>query len=202
MNGTPHNTSARFLISHGFISKAFGDCIPDDRMQEIVRRLISVVPDNLEADIVRSEDKPNDKTKLWYKPSNQKLYVYNVSTSTWEETNVDRYSVCISPESNNALSKDESGCLILDLSTSPGATEFFDGEITSDGSGNATKTISLQEFEDVLATVVVQPKQDLGVNARWWISDQTATSVTVSFAGLGASTEYRCRISVIKQTLT
>lgn len=202
MNGTPHNTSSRFVIDHDFNRKAAGDCIPDDRMAEIVRRLISVVPDNLEADVVRSEEAPIDKTKLWFKPSNGKLYVYNVSTSTWEETNVDRYSVCISPESDDALTKDESGCLLLDLSNKPGASEFFDGEITADGSGNVTKTISLQGFEDVMATVVVQPKQDMGASARWWISDQTTTSATVNFSGLTASTDYDVRITVIKQTLT
>lgn len=202
MNGIPTNTSSRFIISHDFISKAFGDCIPDDRMAEIVKRLISVVPDNLEADVVRSEEKPIDKTKLWYKPSNGKLYAYNTSTSTWEETNVDRYSVCISPESDSALTKTEAGCLLLDLSSKPGSTEYFDGEILADGSGNAVKTVTLDNFEDILASVVVMPKQDLGASGRWWISDQTTTSVTVNFAGLSASTSYSCRIAIIKQSTT
>lgn len=201
MNGTPHNTSSRFIISHDFTSKAVGDCIPDDRMQEIVKRLVSVVPDNLEADVVRSEEPPTDKSKLWYVPSTQKLYVYNPDTSAWEETNVDRFTVCVSPESDDALGKDESGCLILDLSQKPGVAEHFDGSITSDGSGNAVKNIALFDFEDTGAVVIVQPKEDLGASARWWISDQTSTSVTVNFAGLGVSTSYECRISVVKQSL-
>lgn len=202
MNGTPHNTSARFTISHDFTPKAHGDCIPDDRMAEIVKRLFSVVPDNLEADIVRSEEQPTDKSKLWYVPSTKKLYVYNPSTSNWEETNVDAFTVCISPESDDALGRDESGCLLLDLSKKPGIAEFFDGTITSDGSGNATKTVVLNEFEDEDAAVVVMPKGDMGATARWFVSDQTATSATVSFVGLGASTNYDCKIMVIKTSLT
>lgn len=201
MNGTPHNTSSRYVISLDYISKATGDCIPDDRMQEIVKRLIAIVPDNLESDVVRSEEKPTDKTKLWYIPSTEKLYAYNPSTSTWEETNVDRYSVCISPESDEALTRDEAGCLFLDLSGKPGATEFYNGSITADGSGNATKTVVLNEFEDVTASVVVMPKQDMGATARWWVSDQTTTSATVNFAGLTASTTYNVRIAIIKQAL-
>lgn len=201
MNGTPHNTSSRFVVSNDFLPKAVGDCIPDERMKEIVRRLVSIVPDNLEADVVRSESPPNDKTKLWYKESTKKLYAFNPDSSSWEETNVDRYSVCINPESDEALSKDESGCLLLDLSNKPGVAEYFDGDITSDGSGNATKTVTLVNFEDDKATVTVMPLEDFGVSARWWISDQTATSVTVSFAGLTVSTTFSVRITVTKQVL-
>lgn len=202
MNGTPHNTSSRYTISHDFNKKAVGDCIPDDRMEEIVRRLISIVPDNLEADVVRAEEPPTDKTKLWYKESEGKLYAFNPDSSSWEITNVDRYSVCINPESDEALSKDESGCLLLDLSGKPGVVEFFDGSITSDSSGNVTKTVSLINFEDADATVVVMPKEDFGVSARWWISEQTSTSATVNFAGLTVSTSFAVKISVIKQSLT
>lgn len=200
MTGSTHNTSARFTVSLDFIQKAFGDCIPDDRMAEVVRRLVAVVPDNIEQDIVRSEEAPTDKSKFWYKPSSKKLFVFNPSTSQWEETNVDNISVCISPESDDALTKDEVGCLLFDPSNLPGASEKYDGVITSDGSGNAQRTISFQNWEDENAAVSVNPKEDLGASARWWVSDRTSSSVTVSFAGLTVSTDYDCLIIAIKTT--
>lgn len=198
MNGSSHNTSARFVVSHDFVRKALGDCIPDERMEEVVRRLVSVIPDNVSQDIVRSEDPPSDKSKFWYKPSNKKLYVFNPSSSAWEESNVDNISVCISPESNDALSKDESGCFIFSPDKLPGQSEIYNGGIVADGSGNAVKTISLQNWEDDQASVIVQPLEDLGASGRWWISDQVATGATVNFAGLTASKTYQCKITVTK----
>lgn len=177
-----------------FLPKVLGDCVSDSVMMEVSRRLQAYIQDNVEPDIIRSEEAPQDKTKLWYVPSTKKLYIYDASTGTWAETNVDNISVCISPDTDTALAKDESGCLILDLSKAAGATEIFNGAITADGSGNATKSVVLFNWEDINATVEVMFKSDPGAGARWWISDQSVTSVTVTFAGLTASTEYQIRI--------
>lgn len=198
MNGSPHNTSSRFVVSLDFLKKAVGDCIPDDRMEEIVKRLVAVVPDNLETDIVRSESPPTDKSKFWYQPSTKKLYVYNPSTNNWEETNVDNISVCLSPESDPALSKDEAGCLFLDTEQLAGNVERFDGDITTSGSGTATKTLSYTDLEDSEANVQVIFREDPGTTHRWWVSDQSSTSVTISFAGLSNSTDYTISIIATK----
>src|SRR5215207_7639845 len=133
MNGTTNNTSSRFTVSLSFQKRGLGDCIPDERMQELVKRIVATVPDDLENDIVRSESAPQDRSKLWYQPSTKKLFYFNTENSSWEETNVDNFSVCISPESDEALSKDEAGCLLLDLSKAAGKTEHLDSSITSDG---------------------------------------------------------------------
>ena len=198
---TPKNTNARFVVSLDFLKKAMGDCIPDERMEEIVKRLVAVIPDSFQQDIVRSEEAPQDRTKLWYVPSSQKLFVFNTSTAAWEETDVDATSVHISEDSDPALQKDEFGHLFLDSSELAGATDYFDGEILTDSGGSATKTVTLFNISDEFASVEVMPKTDMGVNARWWVSDQEATSATVSFAGLAANTSYSLRIVVRKTNL-
>lgn len=198
MNGTPHNTSARFVVSLDYIKKGLGDCIPDDRMAEVVKRLVAVIPDNVEQDIVRSEEAPSDKSKFWYQPSTKKLFVYNPSTNAWEETNVDNISVCISAEGSPALLRDEAGCLLLDASKLQGYSETFEQTITSTGSGTITKTLSLETIADDKAAVFVIPLEDLGASARWWVSSQTESAVTVNFAGLSASTAYTIRFTVVK----
>lgn len=200
MNGTPHNTSSRFVVSLDFLKKALGDCIPDDRMAEIVKRLVAVIPDNVEADIVRSEEAPSDKSKLWYVPSTKKLYVYNPSTNAWEETNVDNISVCLSPETHVALTRDEAGCLLLDASQLPGYAEVFNVTSASNGSGAFTKTLSLTTIADENASVVVVPLEDLGSTGRWYVSAQTESSVTLQFSGLTASTNYSFRAIVTRTT--
>lgn len=198
MNGTPHNTSSRFVVSLDFIKKGLGDCIPNDRMAEIVARLVAVIPDNVEQDIVRSESPPSDKSKFWYQPSTKKLFVYNPSTNNWDETNVDNISVCISPESNEALTRDEAGCLLLDASGLAGFSENFTGDVTANGSGAATKTLSYATLVDSNATINVAFRDDPGVNGRWWISDQQESSVTISFAGMTVSVAFTVSITATK----
>lgn len=192
MTGNTNNTNGKFVIGIEFIPKAVGDCIPNQSMMEISKRLIGYVRDGVVDDIIRSETEPQDKTKLWYVPSTRKLYGYNTETSTWEETNVDNSGVCIAPDSDPALEKDASGCLRLNLESSSGSSDVLTGPITADSAGSANKTVLHTTWEDANASVEVMPKADIGAAARWWVSDQTPSSVTINFAGLVplSSTEF------------
>lgn len=197
LTGTKNNTDGKYVLGIDFLKKAVGDCVSDSAMDEITRRLVVFLRDN-SPDIVRSESQPQDKTKLWYKPSTEQLYAYNPESGTWEITNVDNFSVCISAASSDALTKDAEGCLLLDAAILAGFSEQYNGAVATDGSGNATKTINLSNFEDENASVEVSFQSDPGATGRWWVSSQTASSVTVSFAGLTVSTSYNMRIVVRK----
>lgn len=197
LSGTKNNTDGKYLLGITFLKKASGDCVSDSAMEEITRRLNVFLRDN-SPDIIRAEEPPQDKTKLWYRPSTKQLYAFDPNTSQWEITNVDNFAVCISAGSSPALALDEEGCLTLVASSLAGYSERFDGDITSDGAGAATKTVNLSNFEDETASVDVIFKEDPGATARWWVSAQAVSSVTVSFAGLAASTTYDLRIVVRK----
>lgn len=198
VTGTKNNTDGNDLLDVDFIKKALGDCIPDDVMNEIVRRLIVSLRADATQDIVRSEEQPQDRSKLWYRPSTKLLYAFNPETGTWETTNVENFSICISASSASALKKDAEGCLVLDSSLLAGKTEYFEGSIASDASGNVTKTVSFSLFTDAKATVAVIPLSDFGASYRWWVSNQTTSTVSVSFSGLAASTSFNVRIAVLK----
>ena len=85
---------------------------------------------------------------------------------------------------SRGLELDEEGNILLKKAF---RTERFDVIITSNSSGNATSTVALTTFSDDKAAVNVMPLADLGADARWWVSAQTNTSITVSFAGLPVS---------------
>lgn len=197
LTGTKNNTDGKYVLGIDFLRKAVGDCVSDSAMEEIVRRLVVFLRDN-SPDIVRSESPPQDKTKLWFKPSTEQLYAWNIDSMTWEITNVENFSICISAGSSDALTKDEEGCITLNATLLAGFAEQFEGEVASDASGLATKTINLSDFEDENASVELNFHADPGATARWWVSSQTASSVTISFAGLGVSTSYNMRIVVRK----
>lgn len=197
LTGTKNNTDGKYILGLDFLRKASGDCVSDAAMEEIVRRLIVFLRDNT-PDIIRSEEPPQDKTKLWYKPSNKKLYAFNSESATWEITDVENFSICLSAASSDALTKDAEGCLLLNASLLSGFSQIFDGAVASDAAGNAVKTINITAFEDEFASVEVNPKSDFGASFRWWVSAQSATSVTVSFSGLAASTTFQLRIILRK----
>lgn len=197
LNGTNNNTDGKYILGKTYAKKASGDCVSDSVMDEITRRLTVFLRDN-SPDIVRSESAPQDKTKLWFRPSTNQVYAWDPDSAQWEITNIEEFSVCISAASSDALSKDDEGCLILDPAELAGYSEQYEGPIQADGSGNVTKTVSLVNFEDEKAEVTVMFKSDPGASARWWVGTQTVSSASVSFAGLSASTSYDVRIIVRK----
>ncbi len=194
----------RFVATLEFSRSVKGsDAITDAAMDEIVRRLrVTLDPDSL-SDIVRSEGPPADTTKLWLRLSDKVVLSFITATNSWEETSV-AGDICLSGILDNFLKLDDAGCLfaipsaneenLLELDEEGNIllkkafrTERFDVIITSNSSGNATSTVALTTFSDDKAAVNVMPLADLGADARWWVSDQTNTSITVSFAGLPVS---------------
>lgn len=194
-------------------SKRSGDCITDAQMQEISERLIVMVDPALLSDVVRSEGEPQDKSKLWYKPSTKLLYSYNVELQRWEETQVDN-NVRVSGRIGNFIKKDDTGAIYCIISSSDeqlleldeqgnilmrkyAKVERFDVTLSSDGAGLAEHTITLTKFEDPEAAINVMPRALLPANARWYVSAQDETTATVKFSGLAASTTYA--VSIIAQ---
>lgn len=208
MTQPPKSTSTlgRYLASIAFSAKIGPDCIPDERMEEIVRRLIVSVEQEILSDIVRSEEPPQDKSKLWYQPSTKKLYAWSISGNKWEETSVDSTG-CIAGILGNFIKKDEGGCFYGILSTHEDnllevddegnllmrnipLAERFTETITSNGSGEAEFTLTITSFNDPDAMITVMPLEDMGATMRWWVEDQDGTSATVKFAGLANATSY------------
>jgi len=213
------NTSplGRFLASVIASASTTTDCIPDSRMDEIARRLVVSIEKELLSDIIRSAKEPQDKSKVWYNTVTKKVYTFDLSTSSWVESNIDSQA-CLSSRIGNMIKRDDSGCLFSILSRSEeqlleldeegnilmrniARIERFDELIVSDGTGKADITITLTEFTDDKAVINVSPKVDLGANARWWVDSQTTTTAVVKFAGLANSSSYEVTISAQQTTI-
>jgi hypothetical protein len=152
---------------------------------------------------------------MWYQPSTSSLFAYDADTATWTEVNADTVYPClgniprnlikrddsgclyviISPSENNLLDIDEAGDLILDKDTLI-PVEWQAKSITSNGSGVATLTVDPVLIKHANSPVTIGFKADPGASSRWWITAQTAQSISISFAGLTNSTTFSINIGI------
>ncbi len=66
MNGTNSNTSGNAVASVDYAKKGANDCILDEVMEELVRRLIVTLEVLGEGNVVFSPEPPDDKSKVWW----------------------------------------------------------------------------------------------------------------------------------------
>lgn len=218
MSAKNTSTLGRHIASVAATSARIGDCISDARMDEIARRLMVQLEDSVLSDVIKAEAPPSDTSKLWFDTKTKKLFEWNPESNAWTETSVSD-GVCIAGATDNLLRRDDTGCLLVLLSESEdnllevddegnllmrkiARAERFDLSIVSDGSGNASTTITITEFTDDKAGISVMPKADLGANARWWVSAQTTTTATINFAGLANSTTYAIAVMAQQTNLS
>lgn len=183
-------------------------------MIEIARRLLISIDDN-RTGAIRSELPPSDVTRLWFKPSEKKLFAFDTESDAWTEVNPDNVYVCIANTPGNFLRRDESGCLYAIISASEDnlltIDEFGDPildklkmkpvirqnlSINTSGSGAATLSVTFSDFEDDEAVITVAFRSDPGANGRWWVTSQTATTAELSFAGYANSTAYSINVGI------
>lgn len=218
LNGSTNNSDGRYVLGIDFLLQRHGDCVSDKTMQEIIERLIVYARGDLGSDIIRSEDMPQDKTKLWYKPSTKELFIWSETDVKWILTDVENNSGCVSASTGNFIKRDESGCLIcalssdennvaeLDESGNPlvdktklgGFAESQELTFTTSGSGTASQTLGLGLFSDDSANINVIFGVDPTATARWWVTAQTESGFTLNFAGLANSTSYTVRVVATK----
>lgn len=218
MSETMTTPLGRSVASVRPLAKQMGDCIPEERLAEIARRLLVSIETELLSDVVRSENEPQDKSKLWFKPSTGKLYVWNFSTNKWQETQ-SIYDICLSGITDNLIHKDDNGCIFARISRSEenllevdeegnllmrniSRAERFDSTLVSDGSGNGEVTMTITKFADSSAGISLAWLTDPGKDARWWIDDQQPTTVTIKFAGLANATSYGIAVTATQTEVT
>jgi hypothetical protein len=162
LTGILGNTTGQTLVAKDFIKLQPGQCIPDEKMREIVDRLLLSIQPGSTSDVIVSDLAPQDKTKFWYNSKDNNFYFWSESEGVWIQTDV--------------------GNII------PKITEHQDLTVISDALGVANINIYLTRFRDAKAQLQLMPKQDLGKDARWWVTSQTDTLIQVAFADLAFST--------------
>lgn len=88
-NGSTNtNTSGESNVAFDYNLKKASDCISDDNMAEITRRLQGFVTSDETGDVVFSQDPPNDVNKIWIEISNTGAIIgtvkrYDTATGQW-----------------------------------------------------------------------------------------------------------------------
>lgn len=197
-----------------FTGKVMGDCIPDDKMSEIAERLLVIIDDS-KLGPVKSELAPQDLSRMWYQPSSKKLMAYDADTASWTEVNADTVYPCLGNIPRNLLKRDDSGCLYMIISADENnllkideagdlvlysddliPVEWQAKSVTSNGSGVGTLTVDPLLIKHANSPVTIGFKSDPGANARWWITAQTAETISISFAGLTNSTTFNLNVGI------
>lgn len=171
-----------------FLRKVAGDCISDQAMTEIARRLL-VFFKQPDPQIIRSATAPSDKSKLWLPVDavtgavTGVLQGYDSASGSWVD--VSNIGQCISSQEDNLLEVDEEKCLTVPKGKVPGVPQVFDEEITADGDGEAELDLVYDVFEDSDAEIGVNVvDDDPGADFRFVVTDREINGCTVHFFGV------------------
>lgn len=152
------NTRSDLTVSVTFTSESPGDVVPQVVVDELERRIQASVDETATAgDAVVSQVPPDDTTKIWYiadangVPTGE-AFKYNTSTGGWESTSPTiPEETCVSANTDNLISKDTSGCLLVSTNDVRAAVQPSLPQISADA-GN---------------------ELELGTDAGWFVSSHT-----------------------------
>jgi hypothetical protein len=214
INNGSTTTLGRTSAIVSFLGAVEGDCIPDDKMAEIAERIVVVIDDS-KLGPVKSELPPQDLSRMWYQPSTSSLFAYDADTATWVEVNADTVYPCLGNIPQNLIKRDDSGCLYVIISADEnnllkideaGDLVLYKGDLIpvewqtktfgSNGAGDATLTVNPLLINDANSPVTINWKADPGANGRWFITTQTADTISITFKGLTASTSFTINVGI------
>lgn len=214
INNSSTATLGRTSAIVSYLEKTQGDCIPNDRMEEIANRILVIIDTTLLGP-VKSELPPQDLSRMWYQPSSQTLLAYDADTATWVEVNANTVYPCLGATPRNLIKRDDSGCLFVIPSPDTEnllkideagelilykqdliPVEWQTKTINSNGSGDATMTVDPVLINHANSPVTIGWKTDPSANARWFITAQTAETISITFKGLTVSTAFTINVGI------